>query len=68
MTRGYEASHGGIVLFQTPSRRQRLARRRWTALGAVAAMAAAGWLLGTLTSGQPEGGANGSETYSYYPQ
>lgn len=68
MTRGYEASHGGIVLFQTPSRRQRLARRRWTALGAVAAMAAAGWLLGTLTSEQSEAGANGSGAYSYYPQ
>jgi ferric-dicitrate binding protein FerR (iron transport regulator) len=68
MHRGYEASHGGLVLFQIPSRRQRIARRRWTALGAVAAMAAAGWLLGALTTGHQEAGPNGPSASSYYPQ
>lgn len=69
MFRGFEGSHGGIVLYQTPSRRQRIMRRRWTALGAIAAMAAAGWIIGALAwpdQGGPMAPVAGP--FSYFPQ
>lgn len=50
MMRGYEAPHGGLVLFSTPSRRQRMARRRWMAVGAVLSIAVAGGVLGQMSS------------------
>ncbi|MDP3852817.1 hypothetical protein [Phenylobacterium sp.] len=50
MMRGYEAPHGGLVLFSTPSRRQRMARRRWTALAVVLSVALAGAVLGQMSS------------------
>lgn len=48
--RGYEAPHGGLVLFSTPSRRQRIARRRWMAIGAVLSIAVAGGVLGQMSA------------------
>lgn len=42
------ASHGSLILFQAPSRRHRLARRRTTVLAAVAALAVGAALLGAL--------------------
>lgn len=39
-------SHGSMILFQAPSRRQRLARRRSAVIGAVLALAAASGVIG----------------------
>ncbi len=50
MMRGFEAPHGGLVLFSTPNRRQRLARRRWMALGVVLSIAVAGGVLGEMST------------------
>lgn len=44
------ASHGSVILFQAPSRRHRMARRRSVVIGTVAAMAAASALVGAFVS------------------
>lgn len=44
------ASHGSLILFQAPTRRHRMARRRTAAITAVAALAVASALLGALVS------------------
>jgi hypothetical protein len=44
------ASHGSLILFQAPSRRHRMARRRSAAIATVAALAATSALVGALMS------------------
>lgn len=44
------ASHGSLILFQAPSRRHRMARRRTAAIATVAALAAASAIVGALVS------------------
>lgn len=43
-------SHGSFILFQAPSRRHRLARRRSAVIATVAAVAAASALVGAFIS------------------
>lgn len=50
MMRGYEAPNGGLVLFTTPSRHQRLVRRRWLALGVILSVALAGGVIGQMSA------------------
>lgn len=45
------ASHGSLILFQAPSRRLRMARRRTAVIATVAALAAASALVGAVVSG-----------------
>jgi hypothetical protein len=60
------ASHGSLILFQAPSRRHRMARRR-TVIGAVLALAAVSAVAGTiLTRGDGEAPAHNSPL-SYLP-
>jgi hypothetical protein len=44
----------GIVIFEPPSRRQRLARRKTVVVALVVAIAAAGWLFGALSDTPPQ--------------
>lgn len=50
MMRGYEAPNGGLVLFTTPSRRQRMVRRRWLALSVILGVALAGGIIGQMSA------------------
>jgi hypothetical protein len=50
MMRGFEAPHGGLVLFTTPSRRQRSVRRRWLALSVILGVALAGGVIGQMSA------------------
>lgn len=47
------ASHGSLILFQAPSRRHRMARRRTLVITTVAALAATSALIGALASRGP---------------
>lgn len=50
MMRGYQAPHGGLVLFTAPSRHQRMVRRRWLALAVILAVALAGGVIGQMSA------------------
>jgi hypothetical protein len=50
MIRGYEAPHGGVVLYTAPTPRQRQARRRSAAIAVVLGVAFAGVLIGQLST------------------
>jgi hypothetical protein len=56
MIRGYEAPNGGLVLFNTPTRRQRMSRRRWLAVAVILCIAVAGGVLGQMSA--PHDAAN----------
>lgn len=44
------ASHGSLILFQAPTRRQRIARRRTVAVTAILALALASGIVGAIAS------------------
>ena len=67
MMRGYEAPHGGLVLFSTPSRRQRIRRRRWTAIAVVLSVALAGAVLGQMSSVRDDARPTPPSPFSYLP-
>jgi hypothetical protein len=54
MIRGYEAPHGGLVLFATSSRRQRALRRRWLALSVILGVALAGGVIGQMSASRDD--------------
>ena len=61
------ASHGSLILFQAPSRRHRMARRRTAVIAAVLALAAFSAVAGTiLARGDGEAPAHNSPL-SYLP-
>lgn len=48
--RGFQAPNGGLVLVSTPSRRQRVLRRRWLALSVILGVAFAGGIIGQMSA------------------
>lgn len=67
MIRGYEAPHGGIVLFNAPTQRQRQARRRTAAVAVILGVAVAGGLIGQLSSAHDAGRPVPPGPFSYFP-
>ncbi len=63
------ASHGSLILFQAPSRRHRMARRRSAAISTLIALAAASALIGAVvTRGADDPGAGAIRSpLSYLP-
>ena len=57
----------GLVLFQAPSRRQRLARRRTTVVTALVGLALASGILGAMAGAADPAPATGGPI-SYFPQ
>lgn len=67
MIRGYEAPHGGVVLFTAPSQRQRKVRRRSAAIAVILGVAFAGALIGQLSTGQDANRPVPPGPFSYFP-
>lgn len=55
MIRDYDP-HAGLMLFTTPSRRQRSIRRRWLAFLVILGVALAGALLGQMSAPRGDAG------------
>jgi len=53
MLRSLQGPRGGLVIFEPPNRRQRLARRRTVAISAIVALALASGLAGVLSGAHP---------------
>lgn len=54
MIRGHQAQSGGLIFTNTPSRRQLTVRRRWQAVGVIAAVALAGAVLGHMSAARDD--------------
>ncbi len=48
MIRAYMTAHGGLAYLEGPTRREKIRRRRLTAVASIAAMASAAGLLGAM--------------------
>ncbi|GEM_PF-4235017 len=67
MIRGYEAPHGGVVLFTAPTQRQRQARRRSAAVAVILGVAFAGGLIGQLSTAHDADQPVPPGPFSYFP-
>ncbi len=68
MIRGYEAPGSGLVLLNTPTRRQRTMRRRWMALSVILGVALAGGLIGHMSATDTNTGPTPAGPWSYLAQ
>jgi hypothetical protein len=65
MMRSYQASHGGLVLFTAPTRRQKIVRRRLFAVSTILSIALAAGLIGYVSNRHPDPYAPAA--FSFFP-